>query len=222
MAGPAPRAESGAGGEGQGSAQPPAVTSLVPVHLVGLPLDLAARSTEYHEGLVRELMIITLDTRHERIIPTGLKQLIDGLRGRLAAFTASPSQDVARAVAEGAATLDVQLNVPAEVADEMAALDRLLDQADDYCRAGEHLLTLAAPTEIKAYRKWLLAQFTTQIMGGAQPLPWADTAAEQAMSTPPQDRSEVHLRPSHIVGLDVEQLEVNLRAIRATAPGIPE
>ena len=50
-------------------------------------------------------------------------------------------------------------------------LGAIFDEADDYCRAGEHLLSLATPPEALAFRKWFINEFVAQI-GGSAPVPW--------------------------------------------------
>ena len=55
-------------------------------------------------------------------------------------------------------------------------LGKMLDEADDYCRAGHHLLTLATPDEIRIFRDWYLGQVREQL-AGAPPEPWPDHLA---------------------------------------------
>ena len=52
-----------------------------------------------------------------------------------------------------------------------AEFDALLDEADDYCRAGETLLTLATPAPALAFRRWFLGEFVRQA-AGEPPRPW--------------------------------------------------
>jgi anti-anti-sigma factor len=65
-------------------------------------------------------------------------------------------------------------------------LRELLDEADEYCRAGEHLVTLAAPPLERAYREWFIGEFIRQAAGGS-PQPWAtpieDQTADQGWAT---------------------------------------
>jgi hypothetical protein len=49
----------------------------------------------------------------------------------------------------------------------------MLDEADEYCRRGEHLLTLETPPELVRFRRWYLQEFVNQIAGAA-PEPWPD------------------------------------------------
>ncbi|MBA2438213.1 MAG: hypothetical protein H0V52_07665, partial [Acidimicrobiia bacterium] len=50
-------------------------------------------------------------------------------------------------------------------------LGELLDESDEFCKKGEHLLTLTTPAEPLALRRWFLGEFVAQI-DGADPTPW--------------------------------------------------
>jgi hypothetical protein len=60
--------------------------------------------------------------------------------------------------------------VPADVVEVGAKIERLLDEADAFCREGT-LLTLAASDDVVAFRRWYLGELTRQV-GGAAPQPW--------------------------------------------------
>jgi hypothetical protein len=62
-----------------------------------------------------------------------------------------------------------------------AHLGDILDEADDYCRSGKLLLTLATPPPLVTYRKWFLSQFTEQA-AGSPPTTWADYVARATPS----------------------------------------
>jgi hypothetical protein len=61
--------------------------------------------------------------------------------------------------------------VPEAAASAITHLGDIFDEADDYCRAGEHLLSLATPPESLEFRRWFLGEFVNQIAGAA-PTPW--------------------------------------------------
>jgi hypothetical protein len=69
-------------------------------------------------------------------------------------------------------TAPVGRRVPAEPVTRWRRSRGLLDGADECCRAGEHLLTLAAPAPVVAYRRWLLDEIATQAAGGPA-TPWS-------------------------------------------------
>ena len=50
----------------------------------------------------------------------------------------------------------------------------MLDEADESCTRGDHLLTLATPEELR-FRCWFIGEFVAQI-NGAPPTPWPDVA----------------------------------------------
>ena len=51
----------------------------------------------------------------------------------------------------------------------------MLEEADDYCRRGDHLLTLATPEEERRFRRWFIGEFVDQIEG-KPPTPWPGAA----------------------------------------------
>jgi len=63
--------------------------------------------------------------------------------------------------------------VPASAGAAAAALRDLMDEADEYCQQGEHLLTLTSPEDVTAFRRWFLDEFERQC-GGADPVPWPE------------------------------------------------
>ncbi|CAN5191697.1 hypothetical protein BH24ACT1_BH24ACT1_03630 [soil metagenome] len=67
--------------------------------------------------------------------------------------------------------MDVEYRVPPEAKEAAVALGALLDEADEFCRNGIHLLTLATPPGPYALRRWYLSEFIAQI-DGADPTPW--------------------------------------------------
>ena len=147
----------------------PAGTTLVPVHILGLPIDVYGRASEHNDELLREFALIREDrTDH---VPSRLLTLIDQLQARFGAFTQGPTSVIHDALARGEATIDLRYDVPAEAGQAALHLAGLLDEADDFCRAGD-LLTLAANAEAVAFRRWFLEEFVRQI-DGRPPRPWS-------------------------------------------------
>ena len=154
--------------------QPPA--DLVAVQILGLPLGLYRDSSEHSDGLFRELALVQRSENDESSVPARLLRLIDELQVSFGAFAAKPSAARDEALARGDEEIDLAYEVPSRAREAALELDALLDEADAFCRAGEHLLTLATPRVIVAFRKWFLAEFVAQI-DGAPPTPWAEFAA---------------------------------------------
>ena len=69
--------------------------------------------------------------------------------------------------------MDLTYCLPATIAGDVQTLGNILDEADEYCRTGRHLLTLATPPDLVLYRRWFLHQFTSQA-AGKPPRTWAD------------------------------------------------
>jgi hypothetical protein len=150
----------------------PVTEDLITVHILGLPLDLRQRATEHAEELHREFTLLAQQVdRGDAGLPTRLVELMRALRGRYNAFTAEQEDELDAATAAGRTTIDLTFRVPRHVADAASAIGALLEEADAYCREGRHLLTLATPADLVAYRHWFLGEFIAQ-SSGAPPTPW--------------------------------------------------
>ncbi len=68
---------------------------------------------------------------------------------------------------------DLVFRVPPQAAEAATNLDAMLDEANTYCGAGTHLLTLATPPDLVRFRKWYLGEFVGQL-AGRPPIAWAD------------------------------------------------
>jgi anti-anti-sigma factor len=149
--------------------------SLHRVELRGIPVELHQRATEAGDELRREFALLAGD-REPHDVPARLLALAEELSARFADM-GDPAQDaVLAAAASGAATADAVYRVPAEVIDACEQLRAMLGEADEFCRQGDSLLTLAPSDELIAYRHWFLDQFVDQI-AGRPPRTWAEVAA---------------------------------------------
>ena len=148
--------------------------SLVTVRLVGLPLDVHARSQEHSDELMREFTYIRAQSADPDAptVPAKLLDLVDEVTLRFAGFTAGSQAELDAALAAGEPSIDLEYRVPPDVAGACIRLGELLAAADDYCREGEVLLTLATPDELVRYRNWFLEEFVRQAAGDA-PTPWS-------------------------------------------------
>lgn len=158
---------------------PETADDLVEVRLIGLPMGPFLAAREHGDGLMREFRLISLSDPEVMDVPQRLIQLADDLQRRFGAFGAGAETVIAEAEVTGAATVDLSLRVPQAVAEATAEYGALLDEADRYCAAGEHLLTLVTPPDALALRRWFLEEFTRQI-GGQPPRPWAEYRASSA------------------------------------------
>lgn len=146
---------------------------LVDVVLPGFPLDVYRRAQEHSDGLVREFALIAQDREADNAVslPVRLIAVIDTLTARYSGIASVPESARDAAIDRGESVIDLHYRVPASVAEASSLLGAVFDEADEYCRAGEHLLTLASPPEALAFRRWFIDEFIRQI-AGASPNTW--------------------------------------------------
>lgn len=142
---------------------------LVRVSILGMPLAVMQRSSEHSDELLREFALIRSEGAHH--VPARLLALIEELRGRFGSFSEGPRQAMEAALERGDVTIDLHYDVPPTVAAAARQLGGLLDEADEFCRAGD-LLTLATLPEGRAFRHWYLGEFQRQV-DGRPPRPWS-------------------------------------------------
>ena len=149
---------------------------LVDVRVIGLPLRLFAKGAEHGEELRREFTLMAMRPPDESShpVPKRLVQLIAELNGRYGSFTAGPDAAREEAMATGGDAIDLVYQVPPHAATAARELAALLAEADEFCRDGDHLLTLATPPELVRLRDWYLGEFIRQIEHGAEPTPWPE------------------------------------------------
>jgi hypothetical protein len=127
------------------------------------------RSAEHNDELLREFALIREEGPDH--VPARLLALTGELNARFGAFSEGPRKAMEDALARGDTELDLQYQVPAEAGAAARQLGALLEEADDFCRAGD-LLTLATSAEGRAFRRWFLDEFELQIQGHP-PRPWS-------------------------------------------------
>lgn len=151
---------------------------LVTVKLLDLPIPIHARTTEHSDELMREFTYIRAQSVDPEgsTVPAKLLDLVDEISTRFAGFTAGSQAELDAAMSAGKASIDLEYLVPPDVATACIHLGELLDAADEYCREGEVLLTLATPDDLVAYRRWFLEEFVRQA-SGEPPRPWSASAA---------------------------------------------
>ena len=144
------------------------------VRLVSFPLRLHQVATEHHAELMREFQLLALDSQVTRDVPARLVDLVTELNAAYAGATEAVNAERDAALARGEEAVDLTYHVPEAVAEACVRLERMLDEADDFCRS-EQLLTLETPAEAAAFRRWYLREFTAQLAGAA-PTPWPEAA----------------------------------------------
>jgi hypothetical protein len=150
------------------------------VCLLRVPLAVHGRAQEHGEELFREFTLISQEYREsggrDEHVPTRLMQLIEEITASYGTLGQEQEQQVADAMAAGESELPrLVFRVPVTAASDIRRLAEMLDQADQYCRDGALLLTLATPDESLRYRRWYLGEFLRQIEGAA-PTAWPDFA----------------------------------------------
>lgn len=145
------------------------------VRILGFPMDIQARAQEHMDDLLREFMLIAAanEQSSESHVPRQLLDLIQEVQQDYAGMTAEQDAQMTEARESGVSSIDLVYRLPASVAKAALRLGEALDEADSYCLAGQHLLTLATPPDALGFRRWYLGEFIAQI-GGAGPTSWPD------------------------------------------------
>lgn len=149
---------------------------LVPVRLVGVPLDIFRRSMEHWDGLIREFTLLAMRSSEAHEVPARLLNLVDALTDAYTPFTGGTDRVRDEAMARGDATVDLTYLVPLHARQAVLDLEAMAEQADDFCRQGEELLTMARPAPVRRFAQWYLSQFVDQLDGGP-PQSWQEWSA---------------------------------------------
>lgn len=154
------------------------------VVLRALPVPLWSRAQEQTDELLREMTLIAEGLRGQASgvdaeqsaahLPVRLVDLVDDLTASFGGVATEQELELATAAdARQPVIEELVFDVPVEAAPASQVLGDLLDEADEYCRVGKHLLTLAADEEIVRFRHWYLSEFLRQLAGG-DPVSWPD------------------------------------------------
>jgi hypothetical protein len=158
------------------SAAAPEWPQLVPVELRRIPVPLWARTQEHIDELLREFTLIAAqlhDGSGASEVPVRLVRLIEELTGQYGGLNTDQENHLAEAAAGGVPEIDLVYQVPPEGSEAARRLQVMLDEADAYCQAGRHLLTLASPPDLARFRRWFLEEFVNQL-AGAPPTPFPE------------------------------------------------
>ncbi|WP_432482309.1 ATP-binding protein [Kineococcus esterisolvens] len=148
-------------------------TSVVVVRLLGLPLRSRALLSRHLEGLLRELALLRIGEEQGRAgsLPRRLLELAAELQTTYAPYRAQRAQAMDDALAAGQEFFDAVYTTTTRSAEYVQRLFDGLEEADDFCRADRHLLTLPAPEELVALRRWMFGEILRQLAGGTA-RPW--------------------------------------------------
>lgn len=148
-------------------------SDLTPVRLLGVPVALHGQAAAHGDALQRELEMLRRSDDAAEGIPHRLHQLIERMHERFGGLGDAIDDGLAAAASSGHELVDLEVPAPVEAGEACRVLSDLLDELDEFCRTGDHLLTLATPPEAIAYRRWFLGQFTAQL-SGAPPTRWGE------------------------------------------------
>jgi hypothetical protein len=146
---------------------------LVAVHLLEVPVPLWSKAQQLTDELLREFALAASQSDDDdHHLPARLTTLMEVLTTQFDGVSSAQEEQLAAAAAAGQPVIaDLVFHVPAEAAPASRMLGDMLDEADEYCRQGQHLLTLAAPEDVVRFRRWYLMAFIDQCAGAA-PVPW--------------------------------------------------
>jgi hypothetical protein len=147
---------------------------MMDVELLEIPIDLRDRAQQHSDELLREMTLIALQISEGdgEALPVRLTQLVADVQATYGAFSAQPDAELDAVAARGDKVADrIVYTVPRSVGPFARHLIEILEETDEFCRAGTYLLVLASPPDIHAYRVWALLEFERQSQG-LPPVSW--------------------------------------------------
>jgi hypothetical protein len=164
------------------------------VRILEFPIDVNQRASEAFEGLRREFTLVAMRTTEAAEVPARLLELVAALTDEFEGISSGPDRLRAEAEERGDLVVaELVHHVPLAVLPACVALNEMIDEADEYCRQGDLLLSLASPPEAVAFRRWYLGEFTAQL-NGEPPLPWPQ-ADQEALLRQPRLRGTSEAQP---------------------------
>ena len=140
------------------------------VQLLNTPVRVLLAGREHHDELMREFSLLALGQQVARELSDRLRELIEVLGVRYGIAAVRPDEFIDAAVERGDATVDLTFDVPAHFAEAAETMDRLMIEADEFCRT-EQLMTLARGPVLAAFGHWYAEELSRQI-AGHEPRPW--------------------------------------------------
>jgi len=140
------------------------------VRLINVPVRLMAAGRQQHDELMHEFAVLAVSIEDRSSVPARMLDLIDMLGTRYGRTADRPDSAIDEAIARGEDSVDLVYQVPPHVVDAADALERMMNEADEFCRQ-EQMLTLARSDVQKRLAQWYLDEFRRQITG-EPPQPW--------------------------------------------------
>jgi hypothetical protein len=138
-----------------------------PVHFPAVPVADYLGLQEHNDALFRELQLIRIGLRTQggeaaTEPPRGLVSLADRLLAQFRRQRDTWREEVARAQAGGAETVDLEMEVSPAAVPAARAYVELLEEADEFSRTGE--LLVPPPSErVRRLRRWFVEQMAAQL-----------------------------------------------------------
>jgi anti-anti-sigma factor len=159
------------------------------LELLNFPVERFQRALQHAAALQRELDVLRVEEARAGRVPRRSDEIVADLDARFTGYRATMEM-LDGLVAEGSEHADVVIPVlgdPEERADAVQALADLLDEMDAYCEAGDQLLTVVTPPDLREFRTCLFSEVIGQLRG-ATPTAWrapnAQSDADGAASAP--------------------------------------
>ena len=138
------------------------------LHEVTIVIDpqLVIESEEHQAGLIREFRLIEIghdSTGDRSVLPRRLAELIVEM---LADYQGVQEEnlDAAHAALErGDAVVRLEMMLPSAVLPAVERICDALEEADEFCRGNNGLLTTPATEEIRAARRWFVDEIRRQL-----------------------------------------------------------
>jgi anti-anti-sigma factor len=156
---------------------------MVQVRLLQVPVDLWKRARAHQEAIRREFDLMRA-SEPAGSVPHRLLDLVEDFDSRFGEVADPWRDELAAAAARGDELTDLTLRLPTPVAAAARDLASMMSQVDEFCRDGDHLMTLATPPDIVSFREWLVDELTRQIDRGQEPLPWPVYDRERPTASP--------------------------------------
>ena len=154
------------------------------VQLLGMPVQEYEQARLHSDALLREFALISFGQQTgeaELPVPARLLALVEELGHRFAGTDEAVQDGAHQAALQGRAVFDLSMELPVEAAEATEDLSRLFEEAEEYCRSGDLLVT-ETPPSVVAFRHWYLGQVVAQLRDGAPPTPFAAAPAGKASS----------------------------------------
>jgi len=155
-------------GLGHNDSEPDPDQSVVEVQLVDLPVNLIAHYHSKFFDLRREMTLIDLSTTRNDTVAHRLTELSVQMEALREDHGWAPQLDRARRA--GLDRVTVVLPISTSMLPQIREFEKLLAEADEFCRR-EQLLTLAAGQQEQQLRSWYLGEMIAQLQGAA-PTSW--------------------------------------------------